>query len=129
VSQPPDPAIEQLGIELTEVSEERVVATMTATEDMANSHGVCHGGVLFLLADTTMDYLTNSATGIHYAAHAEIDYLRPAFAGDELTATAVVRERWGRATLVDCVITKAGSDDAIAQFRGRTRAAAERKPT
>lgn len=125
----PDPAIEQLGIELTEVSDERVVATMTAKADMANSHGVCHGGVLFLLADTTMDYLTNSAPGTHFAAHAEIDYLRPAFAGDELTATATVRERWGRATLVDCVVTKAGSDDAIAHFRGRTRAAAERKPT
>jgi len=129
VSELSDPAIEQLGIKLSEIGSDRVVATMTATDEMANSHGVCHGGVLFLLADTTMDYITNSGDGTHFAAHAEIDYLRPAFAGDELTATAIVRERWGRSTLVDCVITKAGSDGVIAQFRGRTRGATDRKPS
>ena len=72
-----DPAIDSLGIEVIEVTEGRAVATMTVTESMLNSHGVCHGGIIFLLADTTMDYASNSGAGVAFAAHGEVDYVRP----------------------------------------------------
>jgi acyl-CoA thioesterase len=116
-----DPAIERLGIELLEAAPGRAVAAMTVTEDMLNSHGVCHGGLLFLLADTTMDYATNSGDEMAFAAHAEVDYLRPAMAGDRVIATGITRDRWGRTTLLDATIAHAETGVVIAQFRGRTR--------
>ena len=117
-----DPAIAGLGIELVEVGADRAVAAMTVTPDMLNSHGVCHGGLIFLLADTTMDYASNeSEDGTAFASHAEVDYLRPARVGDRLVATGAVREGWGRAKLIDAVVVDVASGATIAHFRGRTR--------
>ncbi len=121
-----DPAVDRLGIEIVEAEPGRAVATMTVTEDMLNSHGVCHGGILFLLADTTMDYATNSGDEMAFAAHAEIDYLRPAMVDDRIQATGEVQERWGRSTLLDATIVHAESGVTIAQFRGRTRTTGSR---
>ena len=122
----PDPAVDRLGIEVVEAEPGRAVAQMTVTEEMLNSHGVCHGGLLFLLADTTMDYATNSGDEMAFAAHAEIDYLRPAVVDDRVIATGTTRERWGRTTLLDAVIVHADTGDTIAQFRGRTRTTGKR---
>ena len=122
----PDPAVDRLGIEVVEAEPGRAVAQMTVTEEMLNSHGVCHGGLLFLLADTTMDYATNSGDEMAFASHAEIDYLRPAVVDDRVIATGTTRERWGRTTLLDAVIVHADTGDTIAQFRGRTRTTGKR---
>ena len=116
-----DPAVEALAIELLEVEPGRAVAALTVTEEMCNSHGVCHGGILFLLADTTMDYATNSGGEMAFAAHAEIDYARPAHVGDRIVATGITRERWGRTTLLDATLVNDEAGVAIAHFRGRTR--------
>ena len=121
-----DPAIERTSIEIIEASDTQVVASLVVTEDMVNRHGVCHGGLIFMLADTTMDYLTNAAEGTHFAAHAEIDYLRPAFPGQTLLATASMTDRWGRASLVDTVVLNQTTGETTAQFRGRTRSSAPR---
>lgn len=43
---------EMLGIELLEVTAERVVGQMLVTEVLANRNGVLHGGALISLADT-----------------------------------------------------------------------------
>lgn len=120
-----DPAIERLDIRVERATDEEAVARMTVTADMLNGHGVCHGGYLFLLADTTMDYATNSSgEGTAFAVHAEIDYLLPAHLGDELVATGTVRHRWGRSSLLDAEILNHTTGLTIAHFRGRTRRAA-----
>jgi len=43
---------EMLGIELLEVTTERVVGQMLVTENLVNRNGVLHGGALISLADT-----------------------------------------------------------------------------
>ena len=94
---------------------------MIVTHDMVNRHGVCHGGIIFLLADAAMDYASNhEPSGIAYAAHAEVDYTGPARVGDRLSVTAETSGRWGRTQLIDAVVTT-GAGDVIAHFRGRTR--------
>ena len=104
----------------------RATATMTVTADMVNRHGVCHGGIIFLLADAAMDYASNhEPDGIAYASHAEVDYAGPARIGDRLSATATASDRWGRTQLIDAVVTT-GDGGVIAHFRGRTRTVRDR---
>lgn len=43
---------EVLGIELLEITAERVVGQMLVTDKLANRNGVLHGGALISLADT-----------------------------------------------------------------------------
>ncbi|MGI9605047.1 MAG: hotdog fold thioesterase [Acidimicrobiales bacterium] len=119
-----DPAIERLAIDVSRAQDDTAVASMTVGADMLNGHGVCHGGYLFLLADTTMDYATNaSGDGTSFAVHAEIDFLLPAHEGDHLVATGTIRHRWGRSALLDAEIVNETAGRTIAHFRGRTRRA------
>ncbi len=118
-----DPAIDSLGINVNADSKEVLRATMLVRPDMANRHGVCHGGILFLLADTVMDYTTNASLDdetTSFAAHAEIDFVRAGMVGDTLTATGAVTDTWGRTNLLDARITNQ-EGALVAHFRGRTR--------
>ena len=124
----PDPAIEQFGITITRDGDD-VTATMTVTDEMCNSHGVCHGGLLFLLADAVMDYATNGPLdddSVAFAAHAEIDYVKAALMGDELTAISERVDGWGRTNLLDVMIINQ-RNEPIAHFRGRTRTVSKKR--
>lgn len=110
-----------MGIELVHAGGGRARFEMTVREDMVNGHGMCHGGLIFLLGDTVMDYATNTGQPLSVAVHAEIDYLRPAHVGDRLIAEGGVQDEWGRSRLVDATVTNAATGMAIAHFRGRTR--------
>lgn len=117
-----DPAVDQYGIVITHTDDD-VTATMTVTETMVNSHGVCHGGLLFLLADAVMDYTTNGPlddNSVAFAGHAEIDYAQAARVGDELTAIGDRIDGWGRTNLIDVTVVNQ-RDEPVAHFRGRTR--------
>ncbi len=117
-----DPAVDQYGIVIARTDDD-VTATMTVTDAMVNSHGVCHGGLLFLLADAVMDYTTNGPLGddsVAFAGHAEIDYAQAARVGDELTAIGDRVDGWGRTNLIDVTIVNQ-RDEPVAHFRGRTR--------
>ena len=125
-----DPAVDGLGIEITHHDDGRVSARVGVTNEMLNSHGVCHGGIIFLLADTVMDYATNGpleADITAFAAHAEVDYVRAGRSGDTLTAMGAIRDSWGRTNLVDITVTNQ-DDEAVAHFRGRTRAVKAASP-
>ena len=127
-----DPALELLGITV-ESSDETTSAYLTVQAQMLNSHGVCHGGVLFLLADAAMDYASNQAlyssaeVEASFAANAEIDYFMPALLNDELVCTAKISHEWGRAKMLDATIVRVSTGDTIAVFRGRTRSPRPRK--
>lgn len=121
-----DSAAASLGIEVVAVDADRVRVEMTVTADMVNGHGVCHGGFIFTLADTAMDHLSNAQAGdgaVALAAHAEVDYVRPARVGDHLIAEGVIGDRWGRTQLIDATVVN-GSGQVVAHFRGRTRTVA-----
>ncbi len=124
-----DPAVDQYGIEI-DAGADIVTATMEITDSMLNSHGTCHGGVLFLLADAVFDYASNGPQPddkIAFAAHAEIDFVQAGLVGDRLTATGSRVDVWGRTTLVDVTITNQ-RDEPVAHFRGRTRTVVKREP-
>jgi len=115
-----DKASRALGIELTELSQGRAVATMTVTELMVNGHDIAHGGYVFLLADTAFACACNSHGPVTVAAGAEVSFVASARLGDTLVATAEERTSYGRNGIYDVTVRR-GDGAVIAEFRGRSR--------
>ncbi|HJS22514.1 MAG TPA: hydroxyphenylacetyl-CoA thioesterase PaaI [Steroidobacteraceae bacterium] len=114
-----DTAARALGIQILEVTPGGARLSMRVRADMTNGHEVCHGGMVFTLADTAFAYACNSYGDNTLAAAASIDFLAPAYAEDALTATA--RELWraGRSGLYEVIVTNQ-KDERVALFRGRS---------
>jgi acyl-CoA thioesterase len=120
-----DPASQALGIVVLEVAPGRVRVDMTVRPDMANGHGICHGGLVFSLADSAFAFACNSQGEAMVAAAASSEFLAPARIGERLVATASETSRVGRQGVYDVTIqTTAGS--MIALFRGRCARLPER---
>jgi acyl-CoA thioesterase len=86
---------------------------------MTNGHGVCHGGIVFALADSAFAFSCNSYNEATVAAAASIDFLAPAHAGDELTAEAVELWRTRRNGIYEITVTNQRAE-RVALFRGRS---------
>ncbi|MBS0393213.1 MAG: hydroxyphenylacetyl-CoA thioesterase PaaI [Proteobacteria bacterium] len=99
--------------------------TMTVRADMTNGHGICHGGLIFTLADSAFAFACNSAGRPAVAATGSIDFLAPAREGDVLTASA--HELWsgGRSGLYEVTIVNQHGA-RIALFRGRSHRLGDR---
>ncbi|MCU1693426.1 MAG: phenylacetic acid degradation protein PaaD [Frankiales bacterium] len=121
-----DTASRALGIELGPVAPGSASARMTVRPDMLNGHGTCHGGYLFLLADTAFAFACNTHGVPVVAAGADVAFLAPAQEGDELVATAVERVLSGRSGLYDVTVRR--DDDVLVEFRGRSRAVPGARP-
>ncbi|BDH46043.1 phenylacetic acid degradation protein PaaD [Salmonella enterica subsp. enterica serovar Choleraesuis] len=113
-----DNCARSLGIEIIEMGEGRAVLTMTVSEEMLNGHQTCHGGQLFSLADTAFAYACNSQGLAAVASGCNIDFVRPAQAGDRLTASATVRHQ-GKLTGVYDIEIINQHEKTVALFRGR----------
>jgi acyl-CoA thioesterase len=115
-----DRASQSLGITISGVGPGRATATMLVSEEMVNGHGICHGGYVFLLADTAFAFACNTYGGPVVAAGADVSFLAPVRAGDELVAEAVERVLRGRSGLYD--VTVRSGEAVVAEFRGRSHA-------
>lgn len=114
-----DPATRMLGMRLAAIEPGRARVVMPVRADMVNGHGVCHGGLVFALADSAFAFSCNSYNENTVAAAASIDFLAPARAGDELTAEAVELWRTRRSGLYEVTVTNQ-LGERIALFRGRS---------
>ncbi len=114
-----DVASRDLGMELTEAGDGTAVVTMTVRPGMLNGHKIGHGGYVFLLADTAFACASNSHGPVAVAAGADISFITPVKAGDELVATAAQRVRFGRSGIYDVTVRR--GDEVVAEFRGRSR--------
>jgi len=92
---------------------------MTVTPSMVNGYGVCHGGYIFLLADSAFAYACNSYNDMSVAAGASIDYIAPARLDDELIAVAREAHR-GRRMGVYEIEVRGPDGHLVALFRGRS---------
>lgn len=120
-----DHASRGAGVRMVRVAPGTATAAMTVSEQHVNGHGVCHGGFLFVLADTAMAYACNSYGVSALSTGADVAFLRQAVLGDELVADAVERARPGRSGLYDVTVRRCGRDGepdtVVAEVRGRTR--------
>jgi acyl-CoA thioesterase len=122
-----DAASRMLGIELLDYGEGWARAQMPVRNDMVNGHGICHGGLIFALADTAFACACNSWGPVTVAAGADIVFVAPARLGDLLVAESRVRARYGRHGVYDIAVTRDGGQ-LVAEFRGRSHELAERRP-
>ncbi len=115
-----DHASKSLGMNLIEIGNGHATITMEVRPDMVNGLGVCHGGLIFSLADSAMAFATNARNQYALATSAEIDWVSPGLLGTVLTANVVERHRQGKNTICDAVVTDSDGN-VVAYFRGRTR--------
>jgi acyl-CoA thioesterase len=120
-----DAASQALGIGVDVREAGAAVARMTVRDDMVNGFGVCHGGLLFTLADTAFAFACNGYDDLTFAAAATIDFMRPALLGDELSAVAREDYRGSRSGFYT-VEVRNQRDEVVAMFRGRSASRGER---
>ncbi len=114
-----DHASQAAGLTLATVSDGRAVVTLTVDARHVNGLGVCHGGYIFLLADTAMAFASNSDNVVALAAAASIDFIEPARLGETLTASATYLQTGKRSGISD-VEVRSFDGRLVALFRGRT---------
>lgn len=114
-----DRASQSLGMRLLEVGPGRARVVMTVRPDMVNGHDVCHGGIVFALADSAFAFACNSYNQSTVAAAAAIDFLAAARTGDELTAEAAELWRTRRNGIYE-INVRNQRGERVALFRGRS---------
>ena len=97
--------------------------SMTVTRAMLNGVGTCHGGYIYMVADSCMGYACNAHGRKAVLQHSSIVYLRPGRLGDRLVATAHMRSRAGRTALYDIGVERVTPEgrELLAEFRGQSR--------
>ena len=119
-----DAASQALGITIEIPAAGQAIARMRIRDDMVNGFDVCHGGLIFTLADTAFAFACNAYDKLTYAAAADIEFLRPARLGDELEAMA--REDYrGSKTGLYTIEVRNQREEVVAMFRGRSASLSE----
>ena len=114
-----DKASQALGITVEIPAPGSAVAIMQVRDDMVNGFNICHGGLVYSLADTAFGCACNAYDDMTVAAAGSIEYLRPAHSGDQLRAVAAEDHR-GRRTGLYTVEVFNQDEQRIAVFRGRS---------
>ncbi|WP_411374209.1 hotdog fold thioesterase [Arthrobacter sp. MPF02] len=145
LSGPPHPILENdyasewMGIEVLSLSDGHATIRMTLRQEMLNGFGMAHGGMIFAFADSAFALACNpihpspgEENLITVASGVDINFLKPAYRGQVVTAVADRRSSAGRSGLYDIQIFAADAQQAestpsgapgelIAEFRGRSR--------
>jgi acyl-CoA thioesterase len=114
-----DRASQALGMRIAHVGPGHAELTMKVRADMVNGHAICHGGLVFTLADSAFAFACNSYNFNTVANGCTIEFLAPAREGDELTAVAQERAQVGRNGVYD-VEVRNQEGVTIAHFRGKS---------
>ncbi len=120
-----DAASQQLGMTIEPCGPGRATVSMRIRPDMVNGHRICHGGLIFALADSAFAFACNSYGDNTVAAGAAIEFLAPGREGDVLRAIATERWRAGRAGIYEIEVQNQ-RDEIVALFRGRSHQIAGR---
>lgn len=114
-----DRAAQALGMKIVRVLPGSALLTMPVRTDMVNGHHICHGGLIFTLADTAFAYACNSYNRNTVASACHIDFLAPAKETDILEAEAIEQSASGRTGVYDITV-RTTHGKLIALFRGKS---------
>lgn len=114
-----DPASQAMGMQLAEIRPGYARMTMAVRQDMLNGHQTCHGGYVFMVADSAFAFACNSHNHVTVGAGCTIEYLAPGRLGDVLTAEAVEQALSGKIGVYD---VKVSNQDGrtVALMRGKS---------
>ena len=114
-----DRAAQALGMRIDSVGPGHATLSMPVRSDMVNGHHICHGGLIFTLADTAFAYACNAYNRNTVASGCNIDFVAPGKEGDTLTAEAVERSLSGRTGVYDITV-RDSAGKTVALFRGKS---------
>ena len=114
-----DRTAQALGMRIEHVGPGRATVSMTVRGDMVNSHHICHGGLIFTLADTAFGHTDECRMTSAMASACTVDFLAPGREGDTLDAEAVEQSLAGRTGVYD-VTVRDSAGKTIALFRGKS---------
>ncbi|WP_167648199.1 hydroxyphenylacetyl-CoA thioesterase PaaI [Mameliella alba] len=115
-----DTAAQEMKMQIEAVSPGRAVLSMEVQPAHLNGHRICHGGIIFTLADTAFAYACNSYNTLTVAQENQITFLAPGQLGERLTATAEEQALAGRSGVYDVTVT-GGDGRKVALMRGLSR--------
>jgi len=113
-----DAASRALGMQVLEVRPGYARVEMRIRPDMLNGHAICHGGLIFSLADSAFAFACNTCNFVTVAASCSIEFLAPVYLNDVLTSEAVERIVKGRTGIYDVSVVN-HKEEQVALFRGR----------
>jgi acyl-CoA thioesterase len=116
-----DAASKWAGMQLAMVDEGRAQLELTVVPHHCNGHGICHGGVTFMLADSAFAFACNSRNQSTVAQSNSITFTAPGKLGDRLIARASEVSLSGRSGIYDVTVENQNGQ-TIAVFRGLSRA-------
>lgn len=74
-----------LGIQIIETGKGNCKLKMVARSEMANGHGIVHGGISYALSDSALAFASNSRGQKCVSIETDIAHIAPIFVNDELT--------------------------------------------
>ncbi len=107
------------GMKIESVGPGVAVLSMPVRKDMVNGHRICHGGMIFALADSAFAFACNARNASTVASGCNIDFVAPAYLDDKLYATAKEKSLAGRTGVYDIRVSNQ-EDKTIAWFRGKS---------
>lgn len=116
-----DNASKWAGMEITAIDEGMATLELTVAPHHCNGHGICHGGVTFMLADSAFAFACNSRNQSTVAQSNSISFTAPGKLGDRLIARAAEVSLTGRSGIYDVTVENQ-TGQMIAAFRGLSRA-------
>lgn len=113
-----DDVARDFAIDIVSAAPGAATVAMTVTPSMTNGLDVCHGGIVFVLADTAMAHASNAAGPRTLSTTASIEWLRAVHVGERLVAVSSIAAVRGRNTVHDVVVSVEG--EPVALLRGQT---------
>ena len=112
-----DRASQGLGMRLDAVEPGRAMVSVEIKDTMVNGHGLCHGGYIFLLADTAFAFACNTQGNLAVSIENSMTYPAAIRPGEVVTATATESARSNRILYYHVHVTKADGT-VVGLFRG-----------
>ena len=110
-TRPLSPAWRWLGLEEVSAGDGQAVVAMSATEDMANSAGLVHGGMISALADSAMGRAVHTITPRVVRAMSfdlKLSFIAAAKVGETLRGHGRVVHAGRRTAVTECRVEGAG---------------------
>ncbi len=106
-----------LGIEIVKVGPGYSRLKMKIRKEMMNGFNICHGGVIFSLADSALAFASNGYGNVAVAIDTSISFTAKVFEGDLLHAEAEEQSRNNK-TGVYNVLVKNQNGEVVGAFKG-----------
>ncbi|MEO1694788.1 MAG: hotdog fold thioesterase [Pseudomonadota bacterium] len=117
-----NPVFKLLACEILHAERGHTRLAMPIGDNVINTFGAMHGGMIFAFADLCFGFTANAAQNVRgVSSSGEIHWLAPGIGGDRLIGDAHEVWREGRNGIYHVYLTQEGKGDTIAIVHGRMR--------